>query len=107
MRIVRPASRPYDLRFMRWIVGGLVVVLTALNAPSTAQAANRCADRAGEGDRRDGLRAGPGCGGDPDRTECRSACVGRHSSAPLADLDAFLIAIVANDTPQDGAITDV
>jgi len=33
--------------------------------------------------------------------------VGRHSSAPLADLDAFLIAIVANDTPQDGAITDV
>jgi hypothetical protein len=27
---------------MRWIVGGLVVVLTALNAASTAQAANRC-----------------------------------------------------------------
>jgi hypothetical protein len=27
---------------MRWIVGGLVVVLTALNAPSTAKAANRC-----------------------------------------------------------------
>ena len=27
---------------MQWIVGGLVVVLTALNAPSTAQAANRC-----------------------------------------------------------------
>jgi hypothetical protein len=27
---------------MRLIVGGLVVVLTALNAPSTAQAANRC-----------------------------------------------------------------
>jgi len=27
---------------MRWIVGGLVVVLTALNAPSTAQAADRC-----------------------------------------------------------------
>jgi hypothetical protein len=42
MRIVRPASRPYDLRFMRWIVGGSVVLLTALNAPSTAQAANRC-----------------------------------------------------------------
>jgi len=41
--------------------------------------------------------------------------VGRHSAAPLADLDAFLIAIVvslvANDTPQDvllwGAITGV
>ncbi|HXK14854.1 MAG TPA: hypothetical protein VNH45_09980 [Gaiellaceae bacterium] len=27
---------------MRWIVGVSVVVLTALNAPSTAQAANRC-----------------------------------------------------------------
>lgn len=43
MRIVRPASRPYDLRFMRWIVGGFVVMVTALNAPSTAQGANnRC-----------------------------------------------------------------
>src|SRR5207244_3551007 len=42
IRIVRPASRPYDLRFMRWIVGGFVVLLTALNAPSTAQAADRC-----------------------------------------------------------------
>src|SRR3954449_9503782 len=42
IRIVSPASRPYDLRFMRWIVGGSAVVLTALNASSTAQAATRC-----------------------------------------------------------------
>jgi hypothetical protein len=39
---VRPASRPYDLRFMRLIVGGVLVLAAALNAPSTASASNRC-----------------------------------------------------------------
>ena len=39
IRRVRPASRPYDLRFMRPIVVTIVLVLTALNAPSTATAA--------------------------------------------------------------------
>lgn len=37
-----PASRPYDLRFMRVIVGTALVVALGLNAPSTAQAATRC-----------------------------------------------------------------
>lgn len=39
---MRPASRPYDLRFMRLIVGGALVLAAALNAPSTAGAADRC-----------------------------------------------------------------
>jgi hypothetical protein len=39
IRKVRPASRPYDLRFMPWIVGLLVVVPLALNGASTAHAA--------------------------------------------------------------------
>src|SRR5262249_26696879 len=43
---VRPASRPYDLRFMAWIVGMLLVATLALNAPSTAQAAPPAAVRA-------------------------------------------------------------
>src|SRR4051795_2138770 len=42
IRSVRPASRPYDLRFMRWIVGMLLLLLLVLNAPSTARAANGC-----------------------------------------------------------------
>src|SRR5437764_8676797 len=42
IRTVRPASRPYDLRFMRWIVGMLLVLPGVLNAPSTAHASNGC-----------------------------------------------------------------
>src|SRR5581483_3357377 len=42
IRSVRPASRPYDLRFMRGIVGMLLLLAVALNAPSTARAADRC-----------------------------------------------------------------
>ena len=37
-----PASRPYDLRFMRLIVGVLLLVPLALNSASTAHAADRC-----------------------------------------------------------------
>src|SRR5438309_1666149 len=40
IRSVSPKSRPYDLRFMGGIVGMLLLVLIALNAPSTAQAAS-------------------------------------------------------------------
>ena len=42
IRSVSPASRPYDLRFMRVIVGAALVVALGLNAPSTAHAATRC-----------------------------------------------------------------
>lgn len=42
IRSVSPASRPYDLRFMRVIVGVALVVALGLNAPSTAHAATRC-----------------------------------------------------------------
>src|SRR4051794_7711427 len=42
IRSVRPASRPYDLRFMAWIVGMPLLLLIALNAPSTAHASSGC-----------------------------------------------------------------
>jgi hypothetical protein len=68
IRSVRPKSRPYDLRFMRAIVGLAVVVLTGLNAVSTAQAAT-CVRLGWHPDGARGLVAvGPGervvgCGG--------------------------------------------
>src|SRR4051795_12161956 len=42
IRRVRPASRPYALRFMRAIVVLLLLLTIGLNAPSTARAAARC-----------------------------------------------------------------
>src|SRR5471030_1401497 len=42
IRAVRPASRPYDLRFMWLIVGVLTLVPLALNGASTARAADSC-----------------------------------------------------------------
>src|SRR5262245_51739714 len=42
MRRVSPVSRPTFLRFMRTSVAMGVVALPALNAPSTAVAADRC-----------------------------------------------------------------
>src|SRR2546423_1521428 len=51
MRTVRPASRPYALRFMRAIVVPLLLLTVGLNNASTACAADRC------------LRVGPHAGG--------------------------------------------